>query len=90
MPKALRMEVTFAADDPLSPILTGLAPGSRAKVVRAILSAALLPGGWARIVGDRVSAVTGESTPASPPPPTAQAQKATLGLLKQFGALDDD
>ena len=89
MPNALRMEVTIAADDPLTTILAGIAPGSRAKIVRAILSAALLPGGWARIVGDRVMVATVDNARTSPSQPTAQAQKATLGLFKQLGALDD-
>ena len=86
----MRVDIRIPDDDPLAAVVTEIPAGARGKVARTILSAALLPGGWARIAGDHVMVAARESAPASPPPPTAQAQKATLGLLKQFGALDDD
>ena len=80
----LRMEVTVSSDDPLHGVLSGLEPGSRSKIVRAILAAALVPGGWARITDSGVSSVSATRKETVP----AKAQ--TVSLLRQFGALDDD
>lgn len=44
-----RLEVQFSDDDPVGLLLMGLPRGQRSKIVRMILHAALLPGGWARI-----------------------------------------
>lgn len=85
----LRMEVTVSSDDPLHGVLSGLEPGSRSKIVRAILAAALVPGGWARITDSGVSSVSATRKETVPAPNT-QAKAQTVSLLRQFGALDDD
>ena len=84
----LRMEVTVSSDDPLHGVLSGLEPGSRSKIVRAILAAALVPGGWARITDSGVSSVS--ATRKETVPANTQAKAQTVSLLRQFGALDDD
>ncbi|MDA8206396.1 MAG: hypothetical protein M0Z36_10025 [Thermaerobacter sp.] len=85
----MRLDIRIPDGDPLAAILSEVPGGARGKVARAILSAALLPGGWARIVGDRLTVAGMENSPASSLA-SAQAQRATLGLLRQLGAFDDD
>lgn len=95
--KDLRLELRWSAQDPLAQLLAGIPVGSRSKVVRAILEAALLPGGWARLDGARVvptgaGSVAGAASPDTPPSPdgmTTQGRQGLLAGLRQFGALDD-
>ena len=89
----MRIDLRIPDDSPLARVLSDLPAGSRAKVLRTIAEAALVPGGWAKIVQGQVE-IQGVREPsgASAPPrkPSMDAQQAALGLLRKFGAFDDD
>lgn len=95
--KDFRLELRWPVRDPLAQLLVTIPVGSRSKVVRAILEAALLPGGWARLEGARIVSTVGAPVEGagvsdpSPPPDgmTIQGRQGLLAGLRQFGALDD-
>ncbi len=98
--KELRMDIRWAADDPVTPLLAGIPRGQRTKIVQAIVSAALLPGGWAKLMNGTVTANAIDADrplspaperegSAEPTPPTAGSSQF-VNALRRFGAFDDD
>ncbi len=99
----VRMEIRWAADDPVAALLGNIPRGQRTKVVQAILNAALLPGGWARIVDGNLTVRNGGKDPI-PQGSTdssvlevsvdtgmsAAASRGFLAGLRKFGAELDD
>ncbi len=45
----MRIEIKIPDNDPLAAVLSGLPTRHRASMIRLILSAALLPGGWVKL-----------------------------------------
>ena len=98
--KALRMDIHWSADDPVTPLLAEISRAQRTKVVQAIVSAALLPGGWAKLLNGTVAAHVMEAERplsiqpepegrAEPAPPWAGSSQL-VNALRRFGAFDDD
>ncbi len=67
MVKDFRMELRWSAQDPVAQLLTNIPRGQRTKIVQAILNAALLPGGWAKLVQGQL-AVALPTSPVAPEP----------------------
>ena len=93
------MDIRWAGDDPVTPLLAGIPRGQRTKVVQAIISAALLPGGWAKLVNGTVIAQVDDAEPSPTTPdvnnpadtePPVTGSPQFLNALRRFGALDDD
>ncbi|WP_020372940.1 hypothetical protein [Sulfobacillus thermosulfidooxidans] len=99
-----RIELRLSPTDPLWPILGQMPGRQRNALARAVLEAALLPGGWARWGPDTphpVGAVLREPTDGSASSPDDAAVPSRNGMssvgtqsfltaLRQFGALTDD
>ena len=101
----MRIEIKIPDNDPLAAILSGLPTRHRAPMIRLILSAALLPGGWAKLAAhpaiEHSNAVDAPEAahPVEAPPVTDDAPlvggmspsgaRGFLAGLRQFGALDD-
>ncbi|WP_100217876.1 hypothetical protein [Sulfobacillus thermosulfidooxidans] len=99
-----RIELRLSPTDPLWPILGQMPGRQRNALARAVLEAALLPGGWARWGQDGVRSVEGVSPvtsdgstarsddPAVPSGPSMSAvgTQSFLAALRQFGALSDE
>ncbi len=72
--KDFRLEVRWPPGDPVGALLAEIPAGTRSKLVRAILDAALHPGGWARITNGQLSvpgvAPGTSADPAAPPRPS--------------------
>lgn len=99
----MRIEVQFPDADPVGAMLSQLPRGQRSKIVRMVLHAAFLPGGWAQLVQGRLTVPDAglpdsKSTPApsaaeeSGPTGAGMSAAGTKGFLaglRQFGALDD-
>lgn len=98
--KELRMDIRWAPDDPVTPLLAGIPRGQRTKIVQSIVSAALLPGGWAKLVNGTVAAhvMEAERPLSTTPEPEGRAEPAPqlagssqfVNALRRFGAFDDD
>lgn len=101
----VRMEIRWAADDPVAALLGNIPRGQRTKVVQAILNAALLPGGWARIVDGDLTVRNGGEDPtpkgsadsggledsvSADTGMSATASRGFLASLRKFGAELDD
>lgn len=98
-----RIELRVRATDPLWAVFGSLPGRQRNALARALLEAAVLPGGWARLVEseagtDFVASTLGaplapEPDPApDPPPSTGMSAAGTQGFLaglRQFGALTE-
>ncbi len=101
----VRTDIRWDDQSPVAQLLAGIPRSQRVKLIRAILEAALLPGGWAKLTATNTSpAVQG----ALLPEPTAiqdvpQAEDALAGTgmsaagaqgflagLRAFGVLDED
>lgn len=94
----LKIRLDDSADADLIDALENMPKGERSAQVRMLLRLALAgTGGLLVRIAElecRLDALEKRhhGTPSAPPPqPTGvDAQKATLGLLKKFGAFDDD
>ena len=97
------MEIKIPDTDPLAAVLSGLPTRHRARLIRLILSAALLPGGWVKLAAHPVIEHLIEEAevahPVEAPPVTDDAPlvggmspsgaRGFLAGLRQFGALED-
>ena len=98
----MRIEIKIPDNDPLAAVLSAFPSRHRARMIRLILSAALLPGGWAKlaahpVAGRLVEAIEAEAAhPVETPPVTDDAPliggmspsgaRGFLAGLRQFGA----
>lgn len=103
MIKPFRVELRIDPTEPLGAALGHLSGRERNRLVRALLEAALLPGGWARLaercpdVGatpesePATSSDASEDSPDSAPPTTMSetGARSFLAGLRQFGASED-
>lgn len=88
-----RIEIRITPADALWPVLGELSGRQRNALARALLEAALLPGGWAAqaeegYLGLRTVAELATEQETESPAPDAGSQNF-LAALRQFGALDD-
>ena len=100
--KERRMEIRWPDDDPVAVLLFSIPRGQRNKVVQAILRAALLPGGWGKLVNGQLAVANTSVSPGvdadsdlpAPPegtPEVGMSPEGTRGFmhgLQRF--LDDD
>lgn len=68
----MRTDIRWNDHDPVAQLLAEIPRSQRSKIIRAILEAALLPGGWAKLVNGQLT-VRGhtESQPTEPPSPAS-------------------
>ena len=97
------MEIKIPDTDPLAAVLAAFPSRRRARMIRLILTAALLPGGWAKLAAHpAIEHLVEEAETAHPveaPPVTDDAPlvggmspsgaRGFLAGLRQFGALED-
>lgn len=100
----MRTDLRWDDDDPVAQLLSTIPQRQRAKLIRAIVEAALLPGGWAKLAQGQLRLrnhddVEGPSVAPDPPAEdrspaiadmNAAGTQGFLAGLRQFGALDDD
>lgn len=55
----MRTDIRWPEDSPVTALLAGIPRNGRAELIRSIVEAALIPGGWARIANGRVQLATG-------------------------------
>lgn len=93
----LKIRLDPDADRDLIQALSAMPPRSRTAQVKTLLRLALAGTGGLlvriealeRQMAGLVSGSVPTTASAPPPKPTVSAQKAAMGLLKKFGALDD-
>lgn len=88
-----RIEIRITPSDALWPIFGALSGRQRNALARALIEAALLPGGWAALAeegypGLRTVVESSEDPGAESPAPDTGSQNF-LAALRQFGALND-
>ena len=100
----MRLDLRWPDDAPVARLLAGIPRRQRAGIIRSIVEAALIPGGWARLVVDNnVQVAVGAPEPTSDVPqrPTSAAAPEPDGMsptgrasfreaLRQFGAELED
>ncbi len=95
----MRTDIRWEDDDPVAKLLSGIPRTQRSKLIRSIVTAALIPGGWATLAGSNVAVASSateqttslvETTPEDTPE-VGMSQEGTRGFmhgLQRF--LDDD
>ena len=101
----MRTDIRWDDQEPIAQLLRTIPPRQRAKLLRAIIEAALLPGGWVKlaahpIAGRFVEAIEAETAHFEKAPPVTDdallvggmspsGARGFLAGLRQFGALED-
>lgn len=75
----MRIEIQFSEDDQVGILLQGLPRGQRSKIVRMILQAALVPGGWAHLANTKTQAMLRNSDTVPAVKPVEESESAPSG-----------
>lgn len=81
-----RVELRLTPDDPLWPLFSALPGRQRNALARAILEAALLPGGWAKLVQGQLAIALPSDSAASKPQPNPEPSASSPPLIEGMSA----